>query len=234
MKRGFRLLFTTLAVMLLCASAGALTFFPAGGVVNAVSVNVRQAPKAGAGKVAKLKEKAQVTVTGEITDESGQRWYAVTFARGSGYIQAEYLSVADEERIQAAKAGGEAVIMRATVRAQCADYNGLGKTWNRLFEINGLPVPEKGLAVTLAPDIPFSLFSRMKSKSSKSPASGSDLFLYTPSARELAEGFTVTQTVNAVNSKQREAVWTVTFTFAPAGARPVSPPGELPGGTDKS
>lgn len=200
------------------ASSVSGLIFPARGTVNAAGVNLRRSPRSGAERMAKLKENTAVTVTGEAVDDAGTLWYAVSSAGKTGYIQAEYLSVADEARILAAEASGEAVMMRLTVSAECKDTGGLGKTWTHLFEINGLKTSGKGLILTLAPDVPFSLFVRSKSKSARVQAAGEDQTLYTPNAAEIANGFTVVRSVTAVNKNGREAVWTVTFTFEPVGA----------------
>lgn len=207
-----------LLMVLVSVSSAAALSFPARGVVNHASVNLRRGPRSGAERIGKLSLGDRVTVTGTEEDGNGAAWYAVSCSRGSGYILAEYLSVADEERIQAASASGEAVMMNASVTAVCKDYHGLGKTWSRLFEVNGLLLPEKGLTVTLAPDVPFTLFSGLKSKSAKAQASGTLGTVYTPVAEEIVHGFSVGQTLTAVNKNGKEAVWTVTFTFIPVGA----------------
>lgn len=209
-----------LTVLVSVSPATALSF-PARGVVNHASVNLRRSPGSGAERIGKLSSGDRVTVTGTEEDGSGAAWYAVSCSKGSGYILGEYLSVADEERIQAASASGEAVMMNVSVNAVCANYHGLGKTWSRLFEINGLPLPEKGLAVTLAPDVPFTLFSSLKSQSGKARAAGVLDSVYTPGAEEIVRGFSVVQTLTAVNKNGKEAVWTVTFSFVPAGAVPL-------------
>ena len=106
--------------------------------------------------------------------------------------------------------------MLVRVSARRSRYNGLGKTWTRYHEVNGLKLEDGPLPVVLAPDVPFSLYTHLKSKTK---AIGEDEEIYTPTVEEVAGGFTVTRSVTAATAK-KEAVWEITFTFTPAGAVP--------------
>ena len=205
-----------LAAALFLSSASALSW-PARGVVNTKDVRLRESADTQSTSLKKLKSGTALTVTGEETDAKGNRWYAVSLSDGTrGYVMSEYVSVADNEKISAARASGEAAVMLVRVSARCSRYNGLGKTWTRYHEVNGLKLEDGPLPVVLAPDVPFSLYTHLKSKTK---AIGEDEEIYTPTVEEVAGGFTVTRSVTAATAK-KEAVWEITFTFTPAGAVP--------------
>ena len=198
------------------ASASAL-IYPTRGIINTKDVRLRESAGTRSASLAKLKLDTLLEITGEDTDTAGALWYAVITPKGAkGYVMAEYVSAEDRERMDEARASASAAVMLVRVSAHCGAYHGLGKTWTRFHEINGRKLENGPTPIVLAPDVPFTLYTRQKSKTK---ASGEDSETLSPSAEDLAGGFTVSREITASTAK-KEAVWEITFTFTPVGAVP--------------
>ncbi len=195
--------------------------YPAEGKTRTKNVILRKSPDAKSKQVKKFSKKGQeLTVNGEeIVD--GVLWYSVTSPKGSeGYIQGIYLSVEESDRITAIKKSGTAKKMEVTVEATCDNYQGLSKTWSKVFEINGAElVAQKNQAITveLAPDVEFSYLTCLIE--SKNNASGIGKETYTPTAGDITNGFTRTQSLTAVSKKGKQIIWNITFSFMPEGTK---------------
>ena len=214
-KRLFRLLSAVVLAFSFCLSSASALLYPTRGTVNTKDVRLRESAGTRSASLTKLKLNTALEITGEETDSTGTLWYAVTTAKGvRGYVMADYVSAEDQERISEARSNGEAVMMLVRVSAKCSAYNGLGKTWTRFHEINGLKLEDGPIPVVLAPGVPFTLYTRLKSKTK---AVGEDSEVCVASAEDLSGGFTVTRTVTA-STEKKEALWDITFTFSPVGA----------------
>lgn len=212
-----RVILIILVLVLFVTGAMALEL-PCTGTANSKGVNVRQKASSSAKKIAQLDKGTVVTVLEEI-EKGGDIWYKIETPKGkTGYILSDYLSVPDTERIQAAQESEFAATMKITVKASCADYNGVGKNWTQYYEINGIQVEDETAEHVLAPDQSFSVYTRIREQDS-SPDTGTDTVIYTPTAIEIEEGFTITQTIRVTENKGKNkgnaAVWKVSFEFAP-------------------
>jgi len=109
--------------------------------------------------------------------------------------------------------------MSLSIKASCADHNGVGKNWTQYYAWNGIQVhDDKAQEVTLAPGVEFTVYSRIREQDTR-PDTNMEKTLYTPTEDELVQGFTVEQTItvteNSGKKKGNKAVWNVVFTFKP-------------------
>lgn len=214
MKRVFSII---LVIVLLVSCAMALEL-PCTGTANSKGVNVRQKATSSSKKIAQLDKGTVVTVLEEI-EKGDDIWYKIETPKGkTGYILSDYLSVPDMERIQAAQESELATTMKITVQASCSDYNGVGKNWTQYYEINGIQVEDNEAEHILAPDQSFTVYTRVREQDN-SPDTSTDTVIYTPTATEIEEGFTITQSIRVTENKGKNkgnaAVWKVTFRFVP-------------------
>jgi len=193
--------------------------YPAEAVVNAQDVRVRKEMKSNAASLAKLKKGTVVTVTDEAEDEKGNRWYAMVTPKGKeGFMLAEFLSVREQEYIDAAESSPLATKMNISIHASCSDYKGLPKNgWVFFYEINGIAVEKGQHTAILAPDVPMTVMARVKNTGNNN-ARGELKMEYTPTAEEISGGFIINQTVTAVSGKGKQVEWLVTYVFAPSAA----------------
>ena len=82
----------------LAAAASLCSAVPAGaasrkGVVSADSLNVRTGAGTSYSIVTAIDEGTAVTINGEATDSSGQKWYKITTGKVSGYVSAWYVDL---------------------------------------------------------------------------------------------------------------------------------------------
>lgn len=214
MKRVF-LIIVVIVLLVSCAMALEL---PCTGTANSKGVNVRQKASSSSKKIAQLDKGTVVTVLEEI-EKGDDIWYKIETPKGkTGYILSDYLSVPDMERIQAAQNSEFATSMKVTVKATCSDYNGVGKNWTQYYELNGIQIENEEAEHILAPDQPFTVYTRVREQDS-SPDTSTDTIIFTPTAAEIEEGFTIEQTIRVAENKGKNkgntAVWKVAFTFEP-------------------
>jgi len=210
--------FVMVLIMIGCAVALA-TEYPCEGVANASSVRVRKKAASSGKQVTTLKKGETVQVLGETVKTNGDIWYQVETENGKkGYVLGDYLSIPETALIEAAENSEDAIKMKMTVKASCKDYNSVGKNWTQYHEWNGIKIEDGSMEVILAPEIEFTVYSRIREQDSK-PDTSTDKVSYLPTAEEIENGFTVTQkievTENGGKYKNNIAYWTVTFTFEP-------------------
>ena len=196
------------------AASSGLTHYPASGKTRQKNVIMRKEADSKSKKVVTFSKKGQeLTVTGEETVD-GVLWYAVTSPKGKeGYVQGIYVSVEESDRINAVRKSGAPKKMEVTIEASCADYQGLGKTWTKQYEVNGVELAEKGGVVEMAEGVEFSYLTCLVNKN----ANGISKEAYAPTAGDLTTGFTRTQNMIAVSKKGKQIQWSITFTFMPEG-----------------
>ena len=196
------------------AASSGLTHYPASGKTRQKNVIMRKEADSKSKKVVTFSKKGQeLTVTGEETVD-GVLWYAVTSPKGKeGYVQGIYVSVEEADRINAVKKSAAPKKMEVTIEASCADYQGLGKTWTKQYEINGIELADKGSVVEMAEGVEFSYLTCLVNKN----ANGISKEAYAPTAGDLTSGFTRTQNMIAVSKKGKQVQWSITFTFMPEG-----------------
>ena len=192
MKKIVSLILAACLLFSLLLSTASAVVYPSTGRTREANVRMRAEPSAKGKKVAQFSKKGyELTVEGE-EEVDGELWYQVTTPKGkTGYVQGIYLSVEDNDFIEAVEESGKAKTMTVSVTGRCDDYKGLGKKYNQLFEVNGLRLPTKKATAQIAPDEEFSFLSYLSQKN----AAGTEKSTYTPSAADLENGFTVTQTV---------------------------------------
>lgn len=212
-----RIVALMMTLLLLCSAAFAFTM-PCEGIANTKDVRVR-AKASSSGKVtATLKKGTAVTVL-DLVEYTNSSWYKVQLANGkTGYILSDYLSVPETDYIEAAQASEDAVTMKVKVNASCADYNSVGKNWTQYFELNGIQIENFNTEVIAAPEVPLSVYCRIREQDKK-PDTSAETTTYTPTAEEIAKGFTITQTIRVSENSGKyagnTAVWKVAFTFEP-------------------
>ena len=196
------------------AATSGLTHYPASGKTRQKNVIMRKEADSKSKKVVTFSKKGQeLTVTGEETVD-GVLWYAVTSPKGKeGYVQGIYVSVEEDDRINAVKKSGAPKKMEVTIEASCADYQGLGKTWTKQYEVNGIELAEKGSVVEMAEGVEFSYLTCLVNKN----ANGISKEAYAPTAGDLTSGFTRTMNMIAISKKGKQIQWSITFTFMPEG-----------------
>lgn len=196
------------------AATSGLTHYPASGKTRQKNVIMRKEADSKSKKVVTFSKKGQeLTVTGEETVD-GVLWYAVTSPKGKeGYVQGIYVSVEEDDRINAVKKSGAPKKMEVTIEASCADYQGLGKTWTKQYEVNGIELAEKGSTVEMAEGVEFSYLTCLVNKN----ANGISKEAYAPTAGDLTSGFTRTMNMIAISKKGKQIQWSITFTFMPEG-----------------
>ena len=217
MKKIVSLIMAACLLFSLMISTASAVVYPSTGRTRVANVALRSEPSTKGKKVASFSKKGyELTVEGE-EEVDGILWYQVTTPKGkTGYVQGIYLSVEDNDFLEAVEENSQAKTMSVSVTGRCDDYKGLGKKYSQLFEINGIALPTKKPTAKLAADEEFSLLSYLSNKN----ASGTEKSTYTPTAEELTNGFTVTQTVTCISNKtQKEIVWVMTWTFMPEGAK---------------
>lgn len=207
-----------MALMMGCAAAMAAEY-PCEGIANASSVRVRKKAASSGAQLTTLKKGEVVQVLGETVKNNGDIWYQIETEKGKkGYVLGDYLSIPETALIEAAQNSEDAVMMKLTVKASCKDYNGVGKNWTQYHEWNGIKIEDDATEVTLAPEIEFTIYSRIREQDSK-PDTATDKISYVPTIEELENGFVVTQkitvTENGGKNNGNSAYWTVTFTFEP-------------------
>ena len=211
------LLLSVMALVMTGNIAFALSF-PCEGTANTKDVKVRAKPATSAKVILKLNKGETITVTDETEKKSGVIWYQVETESGkTGYIISDYLSIADTERIDAAKNSSGAATMILSVKASCSNYNGVGKNWTQYYEWNGVQITDtRETRVVLAPNVEFSLYSRIREQD-QNPDTNTEKTVYRPTEEEISKGFAVEQTIsvseNTGKHKGKKAVWTVVFEF---------------------
>lgn len=210
-----------LALILCLAALPALAAieYPCEGIANAGSVRVRSKASTSAKETATLKKGEAVTIL-DATETKSALWYHVQTAKGKkGYVLSDYLSVPDTAAMDAAEHDPQGKKMDLTVKYSCKDYNSVGKKWTQYFEVYGVHVEDNRATVFAAPGIGISLYARIRDQDSK-PETGTEITEYVPTAADLADGFTVSQSVAVTENNGRyignTATWTVTYTFTPA------------------
>lgn len=68
-----------------------MAYTQAVGIVSADKVNVRKEPSTGSEAVTGLAKGSSVTITDEVTDSAGAKWYKVTVENGTGYIRSDLM-----------------------------------------------------------------------------------------------------------------------------------------------
>lgn len=220
-----RTLAAALALMLLLlgvATTALAAAYPCEGVANTLSVRVRKKATTQAKQIATLDKGEAVTVLGEEVTKNGDVWYQVETAKGkTGYVLSDYLSIPETENILAAQQSPDGVLMQLKVRAACGDSNGVGKKWTRYYEWNGVTLQDGELEGHVAPGVELSVYARVREQDSK-PDTATEKMTYTPTAEDVAAGFTLTQTLrvteNSGRYKGHVAVWTVEYVFTPVAA----------------
>ena len=212
------LVLASLFVALLAPLAEAITYPTLG--VTRVKTTVRKEPQPKGKKVVDLKANTEVEVNKREVAEDGTVWYKITTAKEKeGYIIGTDLAVEDNDRdLDAGSTVGSAVLF-LDKSFNCEDYQGLGKKYSWICEINGKPVAGRHPKTAIGPDVDFTIYTRA-TNTGKSKATGEAMSLFTPSYEDVQNGFAVQQKVVAA-SKDKEVLWTVTYTFLPEGvARP--------------
>jgi uncharacterized protein YgiM (DUF1202 family) len=74
-------------------TSGGTTTQPKTGTVNADYVNVRTGAGTENSRTTSLNSGTAVTITGEAKDSSGDTWYQITYAGGSGYMHSDYVTI---------------------------------------------------------------------------------------------------------------------------------------------
>ena len=213
-------LFLALALILSAVSAALAVEYPAEGISNAKDVKIRAKAGPSGKQIGTLKKGETIRITGETTLKNGDLWYQVETAKGkTGYVLADYLSVPEIDLIEGAKEADGATAVTVSVKATCADYNGVGKNWTHYYEWNGVQAQDGKADGFVAPGVDLTVYARIREQDSK-PDTGTEKTTYTPTEEDVANGFTVTQKVkvteNSGKNAGKSAVWTVTFSFSPS------------------
>lgn len=193
--------------------------FPAEGIINSKDVRVRKKASTGSAAIASLELGTRVTVLEEYVTSKEQLWYIVETPKGkTGYVLADYISVADTEKIEAAENSPSRVKMKVKIVARCSDYNNVGKNWTQFFEINGIPIKDNQYEMYVAPGVDIQVYARIREQDKK-PDTGTELSIYTPTQENVINGFTIQQSIqiteNSGKHKGNSANWTVQYVFEP-------------------
>jgi len=222
MKKIVSLALAACLLFSLFLSVASAVSYPTTGITRE-SVKMRQDTNTKSKVLENLKKGKDLIVEGE-EEVDGVLWYKVTTPKKGkvGYVQGIYLSVQDNDLIEAIDQSSKAKTMTVTIEGRCDDYKNLGKSYSAVCEINGIRLPGTSLPIKkkatakLAPDEEFAFLTYLKSKN----ADGTERSTYTPTEAELESGFSVSQTVTCISFKtQKEIVWVVTYTFMPEGAK---------------
>ena len=209
-----RLMLLVLTALLMTAQAQALEF-PCDGTADAADALLWAEPGAEQEPVL-VAQGTSFRVVGEI-EFKGEQWYQVEKADGSqGYLREEHLSIADTKGIEAA--GADQTMMKVTVKAECADYNHVGKEWTQHCKVNGLLIDGVRQDIAVAPGIGLALFVKIV-EHDKYCDVGVLREVYVPTAEEAANGFKLTRSIEVREGSGRYAgciaVWTVELVFEP-------------------
>ena len=79
------------AVMFIHTPAEAMAYQPTVGIVSTDAAKVRKEPSTSSDVVGSVLKGSSVTVTDEVTDSAGSKWYKVTFEGNTGYIRSDLL-----------------------------------------------------------------------------------------------------------------------------------------------
>lgn len=120
------------AVMFINAPAEVMAYQPTVGIVSAAAAKVRKEPSTSSDVVGSVLKGSSVTVTDEVTDSAGSKWYKVTFEGNTGYIRSDLLIKATvttpnsvqttTQTVQAAATGSKPATTTATPIAETKAY----------------------------------------------------------------------------------------------------------------
>ena len=79
------------AAMFINTPAEVMAYQPTVGIVSAAAAKVRKEPNTSSDVVGSVLKGSSVTVTDEVTDSAGSKWYKVTFEGNTGYIRSDLL-----------------------------------------------------------------------------------------------------------------------------------------------
>ena len=217
MKRILSVLVLVSLFVALLAPLAEATTYPTYGHTR-VKTTVRKEPKPKGKKVVDLKADTEVEVNKMETGEDGEIWYKITTAKEKeGYIIGTDLAVEDNDRDEEASSAVYSDVLYLDKTYACEDYNGMGKKYSWICEINGKPVAGRHPKTAIGADAEFTIFTRA-TNTGKSKATGEAKSLFTPSYEDVLNGFAVQQKLTAV-WKEKEVEWVVTYTFLPEGVK---------------
>lgn len=116
------------AAIFIGASAEARAYQPTVGIVSAAAAKVRKEPSTSSDVVGSVLKGSSVTVTDEVTDSAGSKWYKVTFEGNTGYIRSDLLIKAtvttsnNTQTVPLAATGSKPVSTTATPIAETKAY----------------------------------------------------------------------------------------------------------------
>lgn len=217
MKRIVSILLLVSLFVLLLAPLAEATTYPTYGHTR-VKTTVRKEPKPKGKKVVDLKADSEVEVNKMEIGEDGEVWYKITTSKEKeGYIIGTDLAVEDNDRDDEASSAVYSDVLYLDKSYSCEDYQGLGKKYSWICEINGKPVAGRHPKTAIGADAEFTIYTRA-TNSGKSKATGEAKSLFTPSYEDVLNGFAVQQKLTAV-SKDKEVEWVITYTFLPEGVK---------------
>ena len=217
MKRIVSILLLASLFVLLLAPLAEATTYPTYGHTR-VKTTVRKDPQPKGKKVVDLKADTEVEVNAVVTGDDGEIWYKITTAKEmEGYIIGNDIAVEDNDRDEEASSAVYSDILFLDKSFACTDYQGLGKKYSWICEINGKPVAGRHPKTAIGADAEFTIYTRA-TNTGKSKATGEAKSLFTPTYEDVLNGFAIRQKLTAV-SKDKEVEWTVTYTFLPDGVK---------------
>ena len=120
------------AVMFMNIPAEAMAYQPTVGIVSADAAKVRKEPSTSSDVAGSVLKGSSVTVTDEVTDSAGSKWYKVTFEGNTGYIRSDLLIKATvstpnnvqttTQTVQVAATGSKPAATTATPIAETKAY----------------------------------------------------------------------------------------------------------------
>lgn len=102
------------AVIFVNVPAEVMAYQPTVGIVSAAAAKVRKEPSTSSGVVGSVLKGSSVTVTDEVTDSAGSKWYKVTFEGNTGYIRSDLLIKATVTTPNSVQTGTQTVPVATT------------------------------------------------------------------------------------------------------------------------